>query len=406
MNLATLIKLESTSENLQNNKSIMQNPTIRLITLSLTILLGSGGLFFSSKAQENNKQASVLFPVCINSKCGYINTKGNVVIEPQFEGAGKFAEGLASVATRTNGYLEGYIDEIGRIVIEPRFDSAREFSEGLAAVGYDQDKQEIKIAGKTYTTTSSHPSYKWGFIDKTGKMVVQPQYGLAGDFSEGLAAVSSNDKWGFIDKTGRVVIGFNFDYASEFSDGLSAVMLGNKFGYIDRTGKTVIKPKYTYYSDFSEGLARVRVGGKTIAPLGMSSGVFGKIRYIDRTGHTVIKLADDVDGAGEFSEGLASFEVQKQDGYLYCGYIDQTGRVVIEPQFGRCEDFTEGLAAILLNGKWHYIDKTGNKVFDAPFFLVQEFRNGLAWVQSGDDVMTAKYGYIDRTGKIVWKPTR
>ena len=46
---------------------------------------------------------------------------------------------------------------------------ARAFSEGLAAVMGKNDK--------------------YGFIDKTGKFVIQPQFYRVGDFSEGLAAV-------------------------------------------------------------------------------------------------------------------------------------------------------------------------------------------------------------------------
>ena len=47
---------------------------------------------------------------------------------------------------------------------------------------------------------------KWGFIDKQGKMVINPQFDYAGDFSEGLAKVLIEDgtkynrKWGYISR--------------------------------------------------------------------------------------------------------------------------------------------------------------------------------------------------------------
>jgi len=75
------------------------------------------------------------------------------------------------------------------IVIEPQFNDAGSFSEGLAAV---------KINGE------------WGFIDKTGKLIIEPQFDRAGSFFEGLAAVNiggkfneekylfEGGKWGFI----------------------------------------------------------------------------------------------------------------------------------------------------------------------------------------------------------------
>jgi len=44
---------------------------------------------------------------------------------------------------------------------------------------------------------------KWGYIDKTGKIVFEPQFDNAGYFSEGLAGVRIGKKYGYIDKTGK-----------------------------------------------------------------------------------------------------------------------------------------------------------------------------------------------------------
>ena len=69
----------------------------------------------------------------------------------------------------------------GTIVINPQFDNALLFSEGLAAASIGD---------------------KWGFIDKTGSVVINPQFEDAYPFSEGLAAVRIGDsqtgRWGYI----------------------------------------------------------------------------------------------------------------------------------------------------------------------------------------------------------------
>lgn len=50
-------------------------------------------------------------------------------------------------------------------------------------------------------------------------------------FHCGLVAVKSGDKWGYIDKTGKYVINPQFDSASPFSDnGLARVEVGDKYG--------------------------------------------------------------------------------------------------------------------------------------------------------------------------------
>src|SRR5262245_4716372 len=72
-----------------------------------------------------------------------------------------------------------------------------------------------------------------GYINNSGKMIVQPQFANAGRFEEGLAPVFLNNLWGYIDTKGRVVITPQFEVADPFYDGRALVGIGGKFGYID-----------------------------------------------------------------------------------------------------------------------------------------------------------------------------
>jgi hypothetical protein len=120
-----------------------------------------------------------------------------------------------------NLFDKGFVttSKTGQIVINPQFDAADAFSEGLAAVRIGDDK-----------------TGKWGFIDETGKYVVNPQFDFAYSFAEGLARVRTGDsvsgKWGYIDKTGKYVVNPQFDAADVFVGGLAAVRIGD-----DKTGK-------------------------------------------------------------------------------------------------------------------------------------------------------------------------
>lgn len=90
----------------------------------------------------------------------------------------------------------GYKDASGEMVIEPRFDQACGFSEGLARVNI----------GSVYDPgTWSHVGGLWGYIDETGKTVIEPQFDRATDFSGGVAKVRLNGRIAQIDKTGAIV---------------------------------------------------------------------------------------------------------------------------------------------------------------------------------------------------------
>src|ERR1035441_6208609 len=74
--------------------------------------------------------ATILYPVVVGGRWGFVNKSGETVINPQFDRAEVFAEGLAPV--RMGRW--GYVDASGKVVINPQFDKAGVFSDGLAAV--------------------------------------------------------------------------------------------------------------------------------------------------------------------------------------------------------------------------------------------------------------------------------
>lgn len=122
----------------------------------------------------------------------------------------------------------GYIDRSGHIVIKPRFDRACAFHEERAAVN----------VGGSPDTVGIFRGGKWGCIDTTGTFIVKPQAAWVDAFSEGLARVQTvgvrtfvtegerpyiGSRWHFIDRTGQTVIPGPFKWAERFSEGRSAV---------------------------------------------------------------------------------------------------------------------------------------------------------------------------------------
>ena len=151
---------------------------------------------------------------------------------------------------------------------------------------------------------------KSGFFDADGAVVIAPdQFDEAGDFSEGLAAVSRAGTYGFVDTAGELVISLQFKEVQPFSEGLAAVQVSSpsgeqQWGFIDKTGAWAIAPKpYLSMSSFSEGLAQIEV----LDPNRSGSSLFG---FIDKTGQ--VAIAPQFTWAQSFSEGLAGLATSKQ----------------------------------------------------------------------------------------------
>lgn len=339
-----------------------------LFALILVLLIGAGFYLLRNKmlpdrakrVENASKAERILYPVSHENLWGYIDPSGKIVVKPAYEFASQFNDGYAAVQLHGKW---GYIDETGKMVVQPQFNQADPFSEGLARVVVDPDVSQypgyIDPTGK-WAIRTEHAEYlgafseglavisvggNYGFIDRTGKMIIQPQYAIASPFAAGLARVgiqSDTDyTWGYIDKTGKVVIPIQFQDAEDFSEGLAAIRAGELSGYINKSGSIVITPQFEYASNFKEGLAPF---------------VQIKFGYIDKTGKTVIHPQYDL--AYPFSEGLARVTVGHETGAL-AGFIDTAGKMVIEPQFADAGDFHGGYAPVMVGDYTGYIDKKG-----------------------------------------------
>jgi hypothetical protein len=294
--------------------------------------------------------------VSVGGRARYIDTAGHFINTPPFDIGGNFTEGLApvnvgqqripNIGLISNPGRWGYIDKSGALVIPMTFQLADEFHEGLAAAHQGHISGFLDHTGRFRINVPFDVS--WGFsegvvlvksnlkmiyYDRNGQRLATPPlddnyYGHS--FHEGLAAVQIRDKWGFMDKTGRLVIPAQFIEAGDFSEGLAAVELpidqsreqpckldenssytvAKKFGYIDRTGRLVIPPQWEYAGPLVGGLANVSMCAHAT--------------FIDQTGHVRIDTA--FDEASPFAGALAPVNIGSM-----IGYIDKTGKVIWQP---------------------------------------------------------------------------
>lgn len=83
----------------------------------------------------------------------------------------------------------------------------------------------------------------WGYCEeRTGRVLIEPRWACARDFSEGLAAVQADGRWQFINERGRVK--WPGEYYEEvlpfFREGFNAAKQSGKWGVIDRFGRTAV----------------------------------------------------------------------------------------------------------------------------------------------------------------------
>lgn len=124
----------------------------------------------------------------------------------------------------------------------------------VSATSIDRNPVKRKGAGALFQIRREK---LWGYMDRTGKVVIEPQFRYERDFFNGLASVLKNDKFGYINEKGEEVIPFKFDGALDFIGEIAPVRVGRKWGYIDLKGEWVLRPQFQAAGELIDGLARV-----------------------------------------------------------------------------------------------------------------------------------------------------
>jgi hypothetical protein len=259
-------------------------------------------------------------------KWGYIDPAGAFAISPRFASSPNdyvwpFAGGYAKI--QVDGKF-GYIDHSGEFTVPPAFLDGDSFSEGMARVIVDGPCLYVRISEESPcpdfgivpkgSKIDDPPKCKYTFIDTAGHALSQ-RFDYARRFSEGLAPVQIAARWGYIDKTGNLVVQPRFDMAEPFSDGVARVRRDELYGYIDHDGKYTITPRFKQADDFHDG--RAFVGDRQ-----------SSYWYVDHSGEKAFE--GEFSLASPFFKGLAHVRVDQGEGLYNAtfAYIDTTGRRV------------------------------------------------------------------------------
>lgn len=193
---------------------------------------------------------------------GLADQKGALLIPPTFrEIIGVFEDGLALVQFSDQKW--GLINREGKEVSKKRFDGAAFPSEGLWPVKTGDTWALADLSGEIFQPLSGlknvfgfkeglapaeSNSGSYGYIDRSGKFVIPPQFGGGGRFQDGITKVWTRAyHYGLIGRDGRYVVPPVFDrrggeWLSRLIDGVAFAWKGEEQWLIDRTGR-VIWPK-------------------------------------------------------------------------------------------------------------------------------------------------------------------
>ncbi len=246
---------------------------------------------------------------------------------------------------RENG-LWGYMNRAGEVVIEPQWRFAEPFSAETAVVHLGGNRQE----------RSSTELYCDGLIDRHGSYLIEPTSGrMITDYP---CACSIHDQRtlseGFFDKASGYCLLPDHGYIDidlTVDDGSGPIAVRSRdgmVGYVDRTsGETVIPFRYSGESPdegFHGGYARPADEVVYLNAAGEEVGMGMRLYLIDLAGNEVI-LPDGMEPASIVQDGMVVYWTWLDDAEAADWYDDQPAYSPVD------EDAEDRIAAVAYTGK-------------------------------------------------------
>ncbi len=235
--------------------------------------------------EEVGPVSAGVFPIKVNGEYYYADLSGNRKIVPDepAEYLGPFNNGMA--VSRVNG-VYGYIDQKGKSITF-QFEDAGSFSNGVAPVKVQGQWMLITTSFEVVNGLVFEDILmdEYGFCSVYGVFFGKTNgkyhlYDIKGNnlsaaycdgfedaklfVSDQPAAIKMDGKWGYVDKSGVIVLTPTFEDADSFNFSYGPFKENGKWGCIGITGERWIEPTFDYMTAFQRnGLALIKQGSLT-----------------------------------------------------------------------------------------------------------------------------------------------
>ncbi len=322
------------------------------------------------------------FPIAVDQKYGYIDSKGSIVIKPQFDEVSSFRNGLAVVAKESKF---GVINKKNELIVDFNYDEILDFQEDRAIVIKNENYNLIDRTGREVSTISFKDLFNFSkniyiglkdtiylFLDKNLNEISNLKCQQIGDLKEGYSIVQVNDFYGVIDSNLNVKINFEYEDIQRFDHAIFVYTTNGKKGLIRIDGNKITEAIYDEISNLNlENSTAVVRTGSMISWLKKDG-----TKFVDFTAEYFPNALD----MAQYSKGFAVF--RKKGKY---GYIDDKGKQVFKPSLDHATKYVNAIPNFK-NGKWGMIDLKSKLIWDYEYDLIEDWegkgiffqRNGLS----------------------------
>lgn len=365
-----------------------------------------------------------------NKRIGYVDITGRVILEPTYKSIGKFVDGYAVVSKASYYYdedgrdrersLYGVINsqfneiipcvfnnieyevetgrfktDVGYKTIDGRYVAIVDGKELLVDKKYKYCKPFDCTCAIAVRVADGHVNY--GLIDKKSNDILPPIFSRLVYIENELYKFKINNLYGLVSSKGNIILPNIYNGIGKFEDNLACVQVNvlsddryeqkKLYGYVDSLGNEILPPKYEFIGKRNYKFAVV-----------MKNKLWGLFGIENHQ----LKIFPNASFLGPCMENLCKINIggiydknsKKTTGGLW-GYVSVDGQIVIEPIYEQAYSFSDGMAAVKLNGKWGFINSEGIIIVPCEYDKVEtRFENGKGKLLKDEEIFV-----FDKSGK-------
>lgn len=237
--------------------------------------------------------------------------------------------------------------------------------------------QSIKSDAQEIALFSIEEEGKYGFINQSGDVVIDPQYLEVNEFNEGFAGVRIDGRYGFINSKGELALPAIYDYVGRFQQGIADVYLHGEVYFIDYRGD----------KKFPDSVNTIRFVNDSVYAITTKTWNSGLYNIKTKS----FTFAPSRQFIYCYYDGLAV--VRKHIGEVYGPNVVMNSNPYRKPQPAQFQKY---------DVEYGVINTTGELVVDFGVYdKVYDFINGFAFVKLKEKIDSNAYGIIDTTGRLI-----
>lgn len=214
-------------------------------------------------------------------------------------------------------------------------------SRGFDYPYYDKQSETIMVESE---------NYKYGLLDRQGKIICEPLYDSIRLLRNGNIVVSEENRWSLINRNGEILKSIEYDRIENFNDGLAVVTLGGKYGIIDESCNLLGELKYDMICQLWS-VSKYDEEDKFAEYF--QACIDGKWGFLNKQGKEMSLFVYDYIQMSDFESGFIGVCKDGKWGYVNDKCEEVCPIVYDEIQMS---DLATGFVRVCKDGKWGYIN--------------------------------------------------